>query len=62
MGRIKTKQIKRLTQRFIREHKGEISSDFTGNKKVVDQFAEIRSKKLRNTIAGYVTRLSKTEE
>ena len=62
MGRIKTKQIKRLTRQFIKQHGSRVKSDFAQNKEIVDRFADIKSKKLRNTIAGYVTRLSKAEE
>ena len=59
MGRIKTKQIKRVTKKLIAMHVGEFKSDFTSNKKLVDGFAEVQSKKQRNIIAGYVTRLMK---
>ncbi len=61
MGRIKTQQIKRVTFELIRENQGSFTKDFDENKKKVGEFAEIRSKKLRNMIAGYVTRLVKRE-
>lgn len=61
MGRIKTQQTKRTTFELVRRHKDSFKKDFTENKKIVDQFSEIRSKKLRNVIAGYVTRLMKRE-
>jgi small subunit ribosomal protein S17e len=59
MGRIKTQQIKRATFDLLREHKDEFKKDFAENKKLVSEFAEIRSKKLKNMVAGYVTRLVK---
>ena len=62
MGRIKTQQIKRISFELIREHRDEFKKDFTENKKLIDGFAEINSRKLRNMIAGYVTRLMKREE
>jgi len=61
MGRIKTQQIKRATFDLVGRHKDSFKKDFTENKKIVEQFSEIRSKKLRNMIAGYVTRLMKKE-
>lgn len=61
MGRIKTKQIKRVTKKLIAMHGGEFKKDFVDNKKLVDGFADIRSKKQRNIIAGYVTRLMKED-
>ncbi|HII16868.1 TPA: 30S ribosomal protein S17e [Candidatus Woesearchaeota archaeon] len=59
MGRIKTQMIKRVTKELMAEHKGAFKEDFSENKLLVDKAALIKSKKLRNTIAGYVTRLSK---
>ena len=57
MGRIKTAQIKRVTKNLFARHKQEFKTDFESNKKLVSQFAEFRSKKLRNVVAGYVTRI-----
>ena len=62
MGRIKTQQIKRISFELIRQHKDEFKKDFDENKTLIDGFAEIYSRKLRNMIAGYVTRLMKREE
>ncbi len=62
MGRIKTKLIKRVSNKLVRDHGPKFKKDFEKNKELVTQFADIRSKKLRNVIAGYVTRLVKTNE
>lgn len=59
MGRIKTQLIKRVTLKLVEEHRGEFKKDFEANKELVAKFADIPSKKLRNIIAGYVTRLVK---
>lgn len=59
MGRIKTSLVKRVSKQLIEKHKQEFSEDFAKNKKVVSKNAIIRSKKLRNIIAGYATRLTK---
>ena len=59
MGRIKTQLVKRLTIQLVRENKDKIKPDFTANKKVVDELMKGGSKKLRNSVAGYVTRLAK---
>ncbi len=61
MGRIKTQQIKRVTFELMDLHRDSFKKDFTENKKLIENFAEIRSKKLRNMIAGYVTRLMRKE-
>jgi small subunit ribosomal protein S17e len=62
MGRIKTQQVKRVTMQLMNEHGSEFKKDFSENKKIVERFIEVKSKKLRNVIAGYVTRLKKIAE
>jgi len=62
MGRIKTKLIKRVANKLVARHGDEFKNDFNQNKVLVTDYAEIHSKKLRNIIAGYVTRLVKTKE
>ena len=59
MGRIKTTQIKRVTKKLMELYSDKFTPSFDGNKKVVEQFLEVRSKKLRNVVAGYATRLAK---
>jgi len=56
MGRIKTKLVKRVTRDLIAEHREKFSTDYEENKKAVSGLAEIQSKKVRNTIAGYITK------
>ena len=58
MGRIKTKIIKRTGIKLFRESADQFSGDFEENKKKVTQLVDVQSKKLRNIIAGYVTRLN----
>lgn len=62
MGRIKTMPIKRVTNELFVKHKSEIDSDFKKNKELLPKLANIRSKKIKNIIAGYLTRLAKTKE
>lgn len=54
--------IKRTANKLVRDHKGSFTNDFNDNKTIVTQFADIPSKKLKNVIAGYVTRLTKRQE
>jgi small subunit ribosomal protein S17e len=62
MGRIKTQLIKRLSNKLIKEYGQDFKENFEDNKVLVAKFADIPSKKIRNIIAGYVTRLVKTKE
>lgn len=61
MGRIKTKLIKRLTFNLLKQYSDVFTTSFEQNKQLVEKYLEKHSKKLRNVVAGYVTRLKKTE-
>lgn len=61
MGRIKTTFIKRKTKELLSRHGEKFSADFTKNKQLTNQLTDVSSKKLRNTIAGYLTRLKRKE-
>lgn len=62
MGRIKTRLVKRKTKELLREHGEKFAADFSQNKQVVSSLMEIPSKKLRNIMAGYITRLKRKEQ
>ena len=59
MGRIKTQLIKRNTEELMERYGEHLKTDFEENKKVVSQYIDTSSKKMRNVIAGYATRLKK---
>jgi len=59
MGRIKSAPVKRMSVQLIRYHKEKFSENFNENKIVTDLLVDTGSKKVRNTIAGYVTRMVK---
>ncbi len=57
MGRIKNKLLKRVTHKLVAKHRAELKTTFDENKTMVEKFAKFPSKKVRNVVAGYVTRL-----
>ena len=59
MGRIKTMLIKRTTEDLMGRYGNEFTPNFDENKKVLSRKTIISSKKMRNVIAGYATRLKK---
>lgn len=61
MGRIKTKPIKSAGNELFARHPGKITKDFEQNKKVLPEIAEVRSKKIRNILAGYLSKKAKSE-
>jgi small subunit ribosomal protein S17e len=62
MGRIKTQLVKRTTMELVKRHRDKFKTNFEENKVLVREFAEIKNKKLRNIVAGYVTRLLRNKE
>ncbi|PUA33116.1 MAG: 30S ribosomal protein S17e [Zestosphaera tikiterensis] len=62
MGRVRTSIVKRTARRLLELYPSEVSKDFEENKKLVSKYVYVRSKKLRNKIAGYLTHLVKIKE
>jgi small subunit ribosomal protein S17e len=61
MGRIKTTFIKRKTKELLAAHGEKFTSDFDQNKELTGKYTIVQSKKVRNVIAGYMTRLKRKE-
>ncbi len=59
MGRIKTVLVKRTTRKLLDAHPDKFSTDFTKNKESITELTTCRSKKLKNVIAGYASRLNR---
>ncbi|PIN87367.1 30S ribosomal protein S17e [Candidatus Woesearchaeota archaeon CG10_big_fil_rev_8_21_14_0_10_44_13] len=62
MGRIKTKLTKRITRELVEKHGEQFTSDFDKNKPLIAQYVDFSSKKIRNIVAGYVTRITKKRQ
>ncbi len=54
-------RIKRLSYEVLDKYKSKFSENFTDNKKSLDEVAIVRSKGLKNEIAGYITNFIKKE-
>ncbi|RZD38542.1 MAG: hypothetical protein CXT78_14895 [Thaumarchaeota archaeon] len=54
-------RIKRLSFEVLANHKSKFGEDFVENKKALNQVSIVRSKGLKNKIAGYITRFIKKE-
>lgn len=59
MGRIKSLLIKRTTRSLLKEENA-FSENFEENKKLLG--THMPSKRIRNMIAGYITRLKRKQE
>ena len=62
MGRIRTTYIKRKSREILAKYNDRFSKDFEKNKKILDEIADIPSKKIRNKIAGCIVHLIKSDE
>jgi small subunit ribosomal protein S17e len=62
LGSVRTDQVKRTAKELIRRFPDKFSHDFENNKKVVSAFTKGTTVKVRNQIAGYITRSYIEEE
>lgn len=58
MGKVRTEQVKRIARELLDKYPSKFSTDFENNKKLVNEFTNISSIKLRNRVAGYTARLA----
>ena len=61
MGNIKTSFVKRIGKSLYDKNKDKFTLDYSKNKEVIKSLINIKSKKMRNIVAGYVTSLKKQE-
>lgn len=59
MGRIKTSYIKHIAHDLFEKHTDKFSTDFIQNKDMLKQLMFFESKKMRNIVAGYITRMKR---
>ncbi|MEB3760374.1 MAG: 30S ribosomal protein S17e [Desulfurococcales archaeon] len=61
MGKVRTTLVKRTARKLLEKYPDLFKGDFEHNKRVVSALLELRSKKIRNQIAGYITHLINAE-
>ena len=54
-------RIKRISFEVLDAHKSKFGEDFVENKKALNQISIVRSKGLKNKVAGYITRFIKKQ-
>ena len=60
MGRIKSALIKRTSEKLVEQEDEKFNGTFDKNKKILG--ATMPSKRMRNKIAGYITRLKRNQK
>ncbi len=59
MGKVKISYLKNMARKLIETHGDKFSEDFAKNKEVLEQILDIKSKKVKNVLAGYIVRQMK---
>ena len=62
MGKVRTVLVKRLARELVERYEDSFSKEFDHNKELVDELLTNTTKRLRNRIAGYITRLMTLRE
>jgi len=56
LGNVRTEQIKRTAKELIKRYHDKFSGDFENNKHLVNSLVQGGTPKVKNQIAGYITR------
>lgn len=57
MGNVRPERVKRIARELIRRYPDKFTKNFEENKKILSELAIFSSVRLRNSVAGYITRL-----
>ena len=61
MGKVRPEYIKKVARKLLKHFPNRFNSDFENNKRVVAALTDVSSTKIRNRVAGYLTRLVRTK-
>ena len=62
MGKVKTEQIKHLAKELMAKFPNKFTANFDENKLLVSQLTEGATTRVRNQVAGYITRTYKLNQ
>ena len=57
MGKVRPERVKKIAKEMLKRYPDKFTTDFENNKKILGSLSKISSVRLRNRIAGYITRL-----
>jgi len=57
LANVRSEKVKKIARELLKKYPDKFTADFEKNKKVIASLAKIPTTKLRNNIAGYITRL-----
>ena len=61
MGKVRIETVKRVSRELLRRYPDRFTGQFESDKQAVNELVVTQSKRLRNRIAGYITRLKVVE-
>lgn len=62
MGKVRTEMVKRISIELVERYPKSFSTEFEQNKQFLKEVNLDVSKKLRNKIAGYISRIKRIEQ
>jgi len=60
MGSVKSTSVKAIGDEVMEEYPDKFTENFTENKRALEKIKNIKSKKMKNVIAGYITKKIKS--
>jgi len=57
LGKVRPERVKKIAKEMLKRYPDKFTADFESNKKLLGSLLKISSVRLRNRIAGYITRL-----
>ena len=57
LGKVRPEHVKKVSRELVERYRDKFSNDFQANKKALDSLIQVYSPKLKNRVAGYITRL-----
>lgn len=62
MGKVRIGKVKSISNELVLKYGNVFTTNFEENKKLIQQYTDITSKRLKNRVAGYITRLKVNEK
>lgn len=61
MGKVRIAAVKKVARELVERYPDKLTTDYEANKKVLADLVDAKTKRLRNRVVGYVTRLKIVE-
>ena len=59
VGKVRPKAVKKIARELLEAYPDAFTTDFETNKQFIKEHVDIKAKRLRNRVAGYIVRLVK---